>query len=237
MCIGEETISQESVNDRLHTHSTFRCFYALNLRQHRDIPESSPHRYITHILSHNHYLPMRTCEEIRGQKSQKRYVYKHTVDFSLLSWSQLPSTCCKHRGMLDWSPHRYPARILSHNHYLPMCICEEIAGHTSQKCLIIHTQSTFRCLDALHFLPLAANIEVSRNQVHTGIQHTFCLITTTIACVFVKKQKVKSRRKARSYPHSRLFDAFMLSTSAPHVQTWRHFGHMSTQVHRTHSVS
>ena len=237
MCIGEETISQESVNDRWHTHSTFRCFYALNLRQHRDIPESSPHRYITHILSHNHYLPMRICEEIWGQKSQKRYVYKHTVDFSLLSCSQLPSTCCKHRGMLDWSPHGYPARILSHNHYLPMCICEEIAGHTSQKCLIIHTQSTFRCFHALHFLPLAVNIQVSRNQVHTGIQHTFCLITTTIACVFVKKQKVKSRRKSRLYPHSRHFDAFMLSTSAPQFQTWRHFGHMSTQVHRTHSVS
>ena len=139
--------------------------------------------------------------------------------------------------MLDRSPHRYPARILSHNHYLPMCICEEMGGHTSQKCLIIHSRSTFRCLDALNFLPLSANIAVSRNQVHTDTPHTFCLITTTIAWVFVKKQKVKSRRKARLYPHSRHFDAFMISTSAPQFQPWRYFGHMSTQVHHTHSVS
>ena len=112
-----------------------------------------------------------------------------------------------------------------------------MGGHTSQKCLIIHSRSTFRCLDALNFLQLAANIAVSRNQVHTDTPHTFCLITTTIAWVFVKKQKVKSLRKARLYPHSRHFDAFMISTSAPQFQTWRHFGHMSTQVHHTHSVS
>jgi hypothetical protein len=112
-----------------------------------------------------------------------------------------------------------------------------MGGRTSQKCLIIHTQSTFRWLDTLNFLPLAANIEVSPNQVHTGIPHTFCLITTTIAWVFVKKQNVKSRRKARLYPHSRHFDALMLSTSVPQFQTWIYFRHMSKQVHHTHSVS
>jgi hypothetical protein len=204
---------------------TWRHFWHMSTLVHRTDSVSQP------LPSHAYWW------RNTRSKSAKEHSYKLLFDFSLLSCSQLASTGCKHRDTLDWSPHGYPARILSHNHYLPMCICEEMGGHTSQKCLIIHTQSTFRCLDALHFLPLAANIEVSRNQVHTGIQHTFCLITTTIACVFVKKQKVKSPRKARSYPHSRLFDAFMLSTSAPQFQTWRHFGHMSTQVHRTHSVS
>jgi hypothetical protein len=35
------------------------------------IPESSPHRCPTHILSHNHYHRMGICEETEGQKSQK----------------------------------------------------------------------------------------------------------------------------------------------------------------------
>jgi hypothetical protein len=152
----------------------------------RDIPDSSPHRYLTHILSHNHYLPMRICEAIGGQKLQKS-TFTHAVDFSLLLCSQLPPNCCKHRDIPESSPHRYPTPILSHNHYLPMCICEEIGGQKSQKCPFIHMQLTFRCFDALNFRPTAANTEISRTQVHTGTPHPFCLTTTTFPCVFVKQ--------------------------------------------------
>jgi hypothetical protein len=163
--------------------------------------------------------------------------YTLTVDFSMLGCSQLPPTGCKYSGIPESSPHRCPTHILSHNHYHRMGICEETEGQKSQKSTFIPTQSTFRCFYDLNFGPTVSNMEIFRTHVHTGTSHTFCLITTTIACVCVKKHEVKSRRKARWYPHSRLLAAFMISTSPPHFQTWRYFGHMSTQVHHTHSVS
>jgi hypothetical protein len=142
------------------------------------------------------------CEEIGRQKSQN-CTFTHAVDFSLLLFSQLPPNCCKHRDIPKSSPHRYPTHTLSHNHHLPMCICEDIGGQTPQKCSFIHTQSTFRCCYALNFRQTAANIQISGNQVHTGTPHTFCLTTTTIPCVFVKKWEVKTRKNARLYTRSR----------------------------------
>ncbi len=146
--------------------------------------------------------------------------YTHSVDFSMLSCSPLSPTGCKYRGIPEstecvW----YPTHILSHHHYHRRCICEETEGQKSQKSTFIPTQSTFRCLDALYFGPTVSNMETFRTHVHAGISHTFCLITTTITCVCVEKQKVKSRRKARLYPHTRLFAAFMISTCATLLQT------------------
>jgi hypothetical protein len=123
----------------------------------------------------------------RRSKVAKKHVYTHKVDVSLPWCSQLPPNCCKHRGIPESSPHRYPTYIPSHNHYLPMCICDEIGGQKSQKSTLIHTKSTFRCFHALNFRQTAANIEISRKQVHTGTPHTFCLTTTTLKCVFVKQ--------------------------------------------------
>ena len=145
--------------------------------------------------------------------------YTHSVDFSMLSCSQLPPTGCKCRGIPESSPHRYPTHILSHNHYHRMGICEETEGQKSQKITFIPTQSTFRCFYDLNFGPTVSNMEIFRTHVHAGTSRTLCLTTTTIACVCVKKQKVKSRKKARLYPHTRLFAAFMISTCANRLQT------------------
>jgi hypothetical protein len=57
------------------------------------------------------------------------------------------------------------------------------------------TVYTLTRLFAAFMLSTFANIEISRNQVHTGTSHTFCLTTTSFPCVFVKKYKVKSRKK------------------------------------------
>ena len=146
-------------------------------------------------------------------------VYTHALDFSLLLCSQLPPNCWKHTDFRESSPHRYPTHMLSHNHYLPMCIGEEKGGQPPQQCSFIHTQSTFRCFYALNSRQLAANIEIFWTQVHTGTSHTFCLTTTTLKCVFVKQYVVKSRKIARLYPRSRLFAAVVLSTSAKLLQT------------------
>ena len=123
--------------------------------------------------------------------------------------SQLPPYCCKHRDIPKSSPHRYPTHSLSHNHHLPMCICEGIGGQTPQKCSFIHTHSTCRCCYALNFRQTGASTKISGNQVHTVAAHTLCLTTTTFPCVFVKKQEVKHRKNARLYTRSRLFAALM----------------------------
>ena len=157
-----------------------------NSFKHRGIPESSPHRYPTHLLSHNHYHPICICAQMGGHKSQKctfcthtrlfaavvlsttakhlqtqRYPsmkstqvpHTHSVSHPLpshvylcrnrrsrvakmlvhtqavdLLCSKLPRSGFKHRDMTESSPLRYPTPILSHNHYLPVCFCEEIGG-------------------------------------------------------------------------------------------------------------
>ncbi len=137
----------------------------------------------------------------------------------MLLCSLLRTHSFKHGDILDTCPRRYIAHILSHNHYHRMCVCAAIGGQKLQKSTFIPTQSTFRCFYDLYFGPTVSNMETFRTHVHAGTSHTFCLITTTIACVCVKKQKVKSRRKARLYPHTRLFVAFMISTCATLLQT------------------
>ena len=186
--------NRSSTVAKLHVYRhvvDFSLLWCLNLRptscKHRDIQESGPHEHPTHILSRHHYLDMCICEQIGGQKSQKKQIYTHAVDFSLLWCSQLPPNCCKHRDIPESGPHMCLRHILSHNHYLPMCICEAIGGQKSQKSPFIPTQSTVRCFDTLNFRPTAANIEISRIQVHTGTPHPFCLTTTTFPCVFVKQ--------------------------------------------------
>ncbi len=123
----------------IHTDSTFQWCYALNFRHtpaiteisriqvhtgtshifchtttviacnHRDIPESSPHRYSTRILSHNHCHRMCTCEDVGSPKplnftfvltdSTFHWVYalklRHTPAITEISWIQV-HTCTSH---------------------------------------------------------------------------------------------------------------------------------------------
>ena len=50
---------------------------------HRDIPDSSPHRYPTHILSHNHCHHMCICEDMGSQKPLT-FTFIHTYPFTLI---------------------------------------------------------------------------------------------------------------------------------------------------------
>ena len=45
---------------------------------HRDIKSSSPNKYPTHIVSHNHYHHMCICEDVVSQKSR---LYIHSLPF------------------------------------------------------------------------------------------------------------------------------------------------------------
>ena len=70
---------------------------------HRDIPDSSPHRYLTRILSHNHCHRMCICQDVGSQKplnftfihtdSTIRWLYalnfRHTPAITEISRSQV----------------------------------------------------------------------------------------------------------------------------------------------------
>ena len=210
MCIGEDVGSQTPMNlTCIHTDSTFQWFYSVNFRQTPAIKEISRTQLKSSQVLPTHCVSQSLPSHVflgGNSRSQvaKMPVYTRTVDFSLLLCSQLAQISCKHRDITESSPNWYPTHILSHNHYLPMCVCEEIGGQKSQKSWLMHTQSTLHCFYALNLRQTASNMEISRSRVHTGIPHTFCLTTSTIACVFVKKYEVKSRKKARLYTPSRL---------------------------------
>ncbi len=53
-----------------------------NSCNHTDIPDSSPHRYPTHILWHNHCHRMCICQEVGSQKPLKITLYTRTRHFS-----------------------------------------------------------------------------------------------------------------------------------------------------------
>jgi hypothetical protein len=57
---------------RLYTRTRHFTGFILSpsdkLRNHRDIPDSSPHRYSTHILSRNHCHRMCICQDVGSQK-------------------------------------------------------------------------------------------------------------------------------------------------------------------------
>ena len=65
-----------------------------NSGNHRDIPDSSPHRYCTHILSHNHYHRMCICQDVGSQKPLN-FTFIHTEStfhwFDALNFRQTPA--------------------------------------------------------------------------------------------------------------------------------------------------
>jgi hypothetical protein len=105
---------------------------------HWAMPESSPHRYPTHILSHNHCHHMCIREAI-GTRNPMRLTFIHTcVDISLVLCCQLQPKSFNDRDTPESSPHRYPTYIWSHNHCHHMCFCEAIGIRKSFKFTSIH---------------------------------------------------------------------------------------------------
>jgi hypothetical protein len=139
------------------------------------------------------------CEAIGNQKSQKSTFIHTQSTFRCFDAVNFRPTAANTEISRSLSVHRYPTHILSHNHYLPMCICEAIGGQTSQNSTFIHTQSTFRCWYPVNFRPTAANIEISRSQVHTGTPHPFCHTTTTFSdCALCKNSGIIQGRTVRT---------------------------------------
>ena len=106
------------------------------------MPESSPHRYPTHILSHSHYHHMCICVEIGTPKP-----VQFTIIFLYLRISQIwrvypPSTSLHHRD-IDWSTQqRYPTHIPSHKHYQQMCICVGIGTWQTLEFMVLFQNFT-----------------------------------------------------------------------------------------------
>ena len=94
-----------------------------------------------------------------------------------------------------------------------------------------HTQSTIRCFDALNFRPTPSNIDISRNQVHTRTPHTFCLTTTTLTCVFVRKVEARNHKNAH-FTHTQstigCFDALNFRPTPSNIDISRNQVHTGT---------
>ena len=78
--------------------------------QHNDILDSTPQRWLTHILSDNHYHLMCICEEIDTQKSLK-FTLLHTVAyltvFIQLLCSQLPPSPSITKTLHTFAPYMF----------------------------------------------------------------------------------------------------------------------------------
>ena len=123
--------------------------------------------------------------------TSKFHVYTHRLNISVVLFCQLPPDSGNQRHIPDSSPHRYPTRILSHNHGHRVCICEDMCNQTHLNFTFMHTDSTFQWFYSLNFRQTPAIKDISRTPVHTGTPHVFCHTTTVIACVFVKIWAVK----------------------------------------------
>ena len=101
-----------------------------NSGKHTDIPDSSPHRYPTHILSHNHCHHMFIREDMGRQKPLK-ITFIHTDStchwFDALNFRQTPAIIEISRTQV----HTGTTHILSHNHCHHMCICQDVVSQKS----------------------------------------------------------------------------------------------------------
>ncbi len=94
----EQQAPDNRSNSRLHSRIDISLLLCSQLPpksfNDRDMPESSPHRYPTHILSHNHQHTMCICEGI-GTRQPLRLTFIHTVStfhcFYSLNFHQSPS--------------------------------------------------------------------------------------------------------------------------------------------------
>ena len=104
----------------------------------RHIPDSSPHRYLTRILSHNHGHCMCFSEDMGSHKPLNVTFDTHRLNISVVLCCQLPPDSGNQRHIPDSSPHRYPTRILSHNHGHCVCICEDMGSLQPLNFTFIH---------------------------------------------------------------------------------------------------
>ena len=90
----------------------------------RHIPESSPHRYLTRILSHNHCHRMCICQDVGSQKPLN-FSFIHTD--STFQWvcSQLPPNSGNHRDTPDSQVHTGTSHICCHTSTAFTCVCVE----------------------------------------------------------------------------------------------------------------
>ncbi len=130
-----------------------------NCCKHRDIQESSPHRYPPHILSHNYYLPMCISEEIGRQKSPN------------CSFIHTQSTF---RCFYALNFRRLAANMeISRTPYITTTLPCVLYINTSIPCVL----STVYCFYALNFHEMPWIIERSRTQVALP-SHVYCRLFT-----------------------------------------------------------
>ena len=153
---------------------------------HRDIPDSSPSRYPTHILSHNHCHPMCDCPAT-GRLNSFKFTFIHTDStfrgFYVLKFSQSPVIIQISRTPVHTCiPHIFCPHIHCHG----MCICPEVGTQKSLKFTFIQRYPT-HIRSHNHYLWRNGLSRIAEIHCYMFTPHIFCHTTTTITCVLLQK--------------------------------------------------
>ena len=139
------------------------------------MPVSSPHRYPTHILSHNHYHGMCIHVGIGTRKPLEfTVVFLYCTTFMLSSCAKVLQSLSYQGFKSTQVLHTYSVSQL-----LPSYVYSWRNTHPKITRIYGYMPGLHHCYD-FNGHQSAAITELCRNQVHTVIPHIFCL---TITCL------------------------------------------------------
>jgi hypothetical protein len=155
---------------------------------HRDIPDSSPHRYPTHMLSHNHCHRMCICQDMDSPKTLN-FTFIHTDStfqcFYAVNIRHTPAITEILRTLKSTQvPHTYAVtQPLSSHVYL--------SRYGQSKTAEFHNYAHGLDISVLlccQHPPHSGNHrDTPDSQVHTGTSHICCHTSTAFTCVCVEQ--------------------------------------------------
>ena len=159
-----------------------------NSGNHRDIPDSSPHRYHTQILSHNHCHHMSICEDMDSQNPLK-ITFIHTDStfqwLDALNFRHTPAIIEILRTLKSTQvPHTYSVTQPLPSHvYLSRC------GQSKTAKFLVYTHGLDISVVLCSQLPPHSgnHRDTPDSQVHTGTSHICCHTSTAFTCVCVEQ--------------------------------------------------
>jgi hypothetical protein len=198
-----------------------------------------PHTYsVWQPLPSNVYLRWN-----RHPKIAEILVYTHVVDICLLLRSThiLSDNHCNHMCICDGIGTQKSLKFTFIHTFWTfacfVCICEAIGARKLLKLTFIHTVPTFACFFALNFRQSPSRIEIFRILLHARTPHTFCLTTTRIKCVFVKKKAPENRSQVDVYTDGLDISLILCSQLPPKSWNDRDMPDSTPNTYPTHILS
>jgi hypothetical protein len=178
----------------IHTESAIRWFYDLNIRIRQRVSIMKLSRMQVYTGTPHIFCHARTtipCVFVKKQTPGKslKFTVIHTEStikcFYTFKIRQRASIMKLSRTQVyTGTPHICCHTITT----IPCVFVKKEAPGKSFEFTFIHRVSTFPWFYDLNIRQHASIMKLSRMQVHTGTPHIFCHASTTIPCVFVKKE-------------------------------------------------